>query len=778
MAPNLEERKVQHPTSNIQRQDGNDLLQEAPRGESVGDRGRVQAAEEVSGDRTVALDQSSSKPGRAVAFLELVEAEAEKEAERVGWFVAADIARAVGTHKKRVHRIAARDGWPRRVFENRVEYQPPRRIAEAIVESPVRERQREEAEGLTVRFADLAHSDEQRENVLLREAAVKLLLNNLHLGKEMALKLVVRHFRVKHPIFAVSVSALRRWELAYRAHGLDGLVEQKRGRSGRKGFALDLEADELLRTAAGAIEYGIKGRLNMARAYRELVGNPTVGSERGRPTWLHGEHASKSYVPPSVRAAVRELAPVSTVKLIQVGPKAMKLDGPYTESSYAGLRCGQAFTADDMTCNVYVWVEWPNEDGFLLLRPQLLVTMDVASMAFLNYRLVIRPKGQYNRDDVWGLIGDLFDSFGLFETAILEGGTWQSDLVRGQRTGIEDGTRLGGLKSLGVKVIHTRSPRGKIIEGAFNPLQHAADNCRGFCGRMEMKDCPELVKRHLADVRSGKAHPREHFLHLHEYDKHVAGAMQGLLNERNDGKILRGQSPWSKWASEKPALAQMPDAYKWMYRSAFAVCQVTRNGVRVTQGTGKFQQAYSYDCPTVLETWRGRRVVAYWNDSNPDTDAVIYTVRAGRPDKFLCVAERVREIPRLGASEEELGREAARKKLHAQLAVSKSQSLAQFLQRGSQTSQTGRTSRTEEVRGERDEGRGEIGERIEAARVKADEREAGRITVERTERRILAEAGDLSELGGGRGERESVGESERERLQELEELTLEELHEL
>ena len=695
--------------------------------------------------------------------------------------MASDIARATGTHKKRVHRIAARDGWPRREVENRVEYQPPRRIAEAIVASPVRQRASsfaeasEDREGPMVRFADLAHSDEQRENVLLREAAVKLLLNNLHLGKEMALKLVVRHFRVKHPIFAVSVSALRRWELAYRAHGLDGLVEQKRGRSGRKGFALDLEADELLRTAAGAIEYGIKGRLNMARAYRDLVGNPTVGSERGRPTWLHGEHASKSYVPPSVRAAVRELAPVSTVKLIQVGPKAMKLDGPYTESSYTGLRCGQAFTADDMTCNVYVWVEWPNEDGFLLLRPQLLVTMDVASMAFLNYRLVIRPKGQYNRDDVWGLIGDLFDSFGLFETAILEGGTWQSDLVRGQRTGIEDGTRLGGLKSLGVKVIHTRSPRGKIIEGAFNPLQHAADNCRGFCGRMEMKDCPEIVKRHLADVRSRKAHPREHFLHLHEYDKHVAGAMQGLLNERNDGKILRGSSPWEKWASEKPALAQMPDAYKWMYRSAFAVCQVTRNGVRVTQGTGKFQQAYSYDCPTVLETWRGRRVVAYWNDSNPDTDAVIYTVRAGRPDKFLCVAERVGEIPRLGASEEELGREAARKKLHAQLAVSKSESLAKYLMRAS-----------DQVRGEKCEGRGEetsniqhptsnVGERIQEARARAEEREAGRITVERTERRILADAGDLSELAGERMAPPMESEEEAERLGEL---TLEELHEL
>jgi hypothetical protein len=602
------------------------------------------------------------------------------------WFTAAEIALACGTHKKKVHRTAQRDHWESRQHANRLEYRPPARIADIVLKSP--SSTVPSFQPPAVRFSDLAHSLEARDLVLTREKAVLLLENNLHLGKEMALDLVVKHFHVERPLFSISVTSLRRWQIAYHASGLDGLVEQKRGRVGRKAFALDLGTDDLLRTAAGAIEYGIKGRTNIARAFRDLVANPTVegvvadGQPSGRPTWLHGDRTSKSSVPPSVRRAVQELAPVATTKLIQVGPKAMKLDGAYTECSYDNIKCGDAFTADDMTCNVYVWVEWPNEQGFLLLRPQLLATMDLASQAWLNYRVIIRPKGQYNKDDVWGLIGDLFDSFGLFKTAILEGGIWQSDVVRGQKTGISDDERFGGLRSIGVKLIHTRTPRGKIIEGQFHTLQSAADNCRGYCGRMEMKDCPEAVKKQLYAVEKGHAHPREYFLHLDQYRAHIDGVFKALANERNDGKVLRGQSSWEKWNTEKPVLPRLPENAKWLYRSEYRIKEVTRNGFRITVGSGKNQLSYQYANPEALDVWRGRRCIAFWNDTNPDTDAVIYTITNGRPDQFICVAPRVAELPRLGASQEQSHAAAALKARHHNLAIAKSGNLADYLQRG------------------------------------------------------------------------------------------------
>ena len=600
------------------------------------------------------------------------------------FFSAADIARAVGLTgekgKKMIKRTAALEKWPAKFCGNKLVFVPPPAIAELIIPPPAQANEEETAP--TVRFRDLAHSPAARDTALLRERAVQRVQGSLSLGKEVALKLVVHQMQSEHPMFRIGISSLRQWFDKYAAAGLDGLVEQKRGTVGRKPVVALLEEHHLLAAAAGSVEQGIKRRLNVARGYRDLVNNPTVtGPAR---MFLHGEYASKSHVPGSVRNAIRDRVSPLAATLIQIGPKAAKLDGPYTEGNYDNLKAGQAFTADDMTANCYVWCEWPNENGFILIRPQILATMDVGSMAWLNIRAVMRPKGQYNKDDVWGLIGDLFDEYGLFETAILEGGIWQSNVVtgtHGKQTGLDDDARFGGLKSLGVKLIHTRTPRGKIIETAFNQLQHAADNVRGFCGRMEMKDCPEIVRTQLAQVKAGHAHPRQFFLHINDYTKHLQGVMNALNQERGDGKILKGRAPADKWAEDAPQLRVMPDDAKWMYRAQYRVSQVTRNGVRITVGTGKYQTHYSYSNPAALENHRNRRVVAFWNDYDPDTDAVIYTLRNGHPDKFLCVASRIHETSRLGASRDEMATEAARKKLSMQHARTQRASLAPYLQR-------------------------------------------------------------------------------------------------
>lgn len=594
------------------------------------------------------------------------------------FFRVAEIALALGVNKKKVERTAKRDGWPARTEGNRVDYCPPKNIAELIISAPTSEPEIEEPQ---VKFTDLVDGDSQRQNVLLRQRAVVLLKQNFVHGKEAALALVTAHIQAEAPLFSISPRSLRRWEKAYDAWGLDGLVEQKRSVVGRRAFALDLEEEQILRLRANSIEHGIrqkngKASQNIARAYRSMVADPSLGSDAR--TWAHGNHASKSYVPPSVRRAAK-VAPLA-VRLIQQGPKAMKLDGPYSECSYENVPAGHAFTADDMTANCYVWVEWPNEQGFILIRPQILAAMDIGTTAWLNIRAVMRPKGQYNKDDVWGLIGDVFDSFGLFKIAVLEGGTWQSNIIRGHKTGLDDEARFGGLKSLGVQLIHTRTPRGKIIEGEFNKLQHAADNVRGFCGRMEMKDCPEETKQALQLVQAGKMHPSQYFLHVNAYSEHLEKVMQQLNNERSDGKILRGRTPAEKFEEDGFEKREMPESAKWMYRAAYNISQVTRNGVKVHLGTGRYQTTYTYANPA-LENVRGGRVVVYWNDSNPDTDAVVYSVQNGRPHEFICVASRVQSIPRFGASEEQSAAEATRKKLQNQVAYSQSKSLAPYLQR-------------------------------------------------------------------------------------------------
>lgn len=602
------------------------------------------------------------------------------------YFTCADIARAIGVSKKTVRRMARRSNWPSQQNGNREEYCPPPKIARLIIATPIPQ----VSDGgpgasrrTAVQFDDLAPGSEQHTKALRREEAVLLLKSQLHLGKEIALETTVATMRAKYHDIACSTRALRRWVERYDLYGLSGLVEQKRGIVGIKPFADQLDEQDVLRYRAAAIELGSarkgdgKPQLNKARAYRAMIADPTIrGPIR---TWLHGEHASKSYVPPSVRRAL-ESSPLTTT-LIQRGPKAMKLDGAYTESEYENLKAGTVFTADDMTANVYVWCEWNNEQGFLLIRPQILAAMDVGSMAWLNVRAVMRPKGQYNRDDVWGLIGDVFDDYGKFEAAILEGGIWQSKQITGQLC--DDNVRFGGLRDLGCKVIHTRTPRGKIIETAFNSLQHAADNCRGFCGRNERVDCPENVKHALAMVRSGKMSPSQAgFLHINEYKNHLAGVMNALNHERNDGKICRGLCPKDKWDQDTAGVDRVPfpENSKWMYRANFDRVTVTRNGVRISQGTGKYQVSYAYSHPDLVPH-RGRQVAVFWNAYDPDTDAVVYTIVAGNPHTLICVAPRAQTIPRLGASEEQLRAEFTRKKLMEQVARTERADLAPYLQR-------------------------------------------------------------------------------------------------
>jgi len=215
-------------------------------------------------------------------------------------------------------------------------------------------------------------------------------------------------------------------------------------------------------------------------------------------------------------------------------------------------------------------------------------------------------------------------------------------------------------------------------------------------------DCPEEVKKNLYAVEKGHAHPRQFFLHLKEYTDHLTALMAQLNGERNDGKVLRGGTPLDKWAEDQPVMTTFPESSKWMYRSAMNVVSVTRNGVRITVGSGRYQVAYTYAHPA-LEVHRGRRVVVFWNDCAPDSDAVVYTVRNGKPDQLICVASRVKELPRFGATDEDFKAEATRKKLQAQVAVTQSRNLAPYLQRRQVSAECGTRSAA-------------VGEQVDAAR--------------------------------------------------------------
>ena len=112
--------------------------------------------------------------------------------------------------------------------------------------------------------------------------------------------------------------------------------------------------------------------------------------------------------------------------------------------------------------------------------------MDVRTLRWLNVRVIISDGGQYNaQDDIWGLFGDVFDTFGLpAEGFVLEGGHWQSQAVQGVRTGLDADIRIGGLEIvLACATCGALTRARKSSRRMFNTFQHHMDRMPGLAGR-------------------------------------------------------------------------------------------------------------------------------------------------------------------------------------------------------------------------------------------------------------------------------------------------------
>jgi hypothetical protein len=415
---------------------------------------------------------------------------------------------------------------------------------------------------------------------------------------------------------------------------------------------------------------------SVAAAARELAAHPNLPAALR--SQLHDAHVSKSYVTPSIRSALR---PSPLTGALAQGPKAARLSSRFTPRDYSDLRAGDVFTADDMTSNVICWTEWPNARGFILGQPQILPVLDVRSLRALNVRVIMREGGQYSGDDCWGLFGDVFDTFGLPGAVLLEFGHWQSKRMKGHATDILAEDRIGGLASLGIELYPSFDPRSKgMIEGWFNIFQRHCDSFPGYAGRDQRTQCPESVKRSLQLIKAGE-HPSSHFPHVKQFADHVQTVMENLNHERQDGQILRGNSPLEQWAADAPRLGVFPDESKWLYRSAISVTTVTRNGVRVTQNSGRKMQVHYFDNPELLVPLQGQKVVVFWNDHNPDADACICLPLKGGRYKFHGLAKRVQPLRAFSASKEELTAEAERKKAAMHYARTELRSIQPELQR-------------------------------------------------------------------------------------------------
>lgn len=627
---------------------------------------------------------------------------------------ASDIAAFLGCSKRNVHRQAAQEGWPAQRTGNRIDYIPPFDVPQVG-----RDAVEPSAPAEPVTFLALSLNSPARALALQRAEAVMFYqdLVQRH-GVELALSKTVSHFAALAEPFHFAARSLRRWRDLYAKFGLNGLIDQKQGNVGRKPVARFLSEEQTTRLQAQTIEHG-----SASRAGRNLMRDPELHA--GVRAHLHGAHSSKSYLPPSIRDAART-SPLTAA--LHTGPRAARL---LTSSVHATApKPGEVYCADDETPNVYVWEPWPNKLGYRIGRPQILQVADCGSLMPLCVRVIMRHSGAYTADDVAGTLGDAFD-LGLPNLGLLlEGGVWRSNTVIGHKTNLSVEERLGGLASLGLQIFHARTPMAKWeIEGQFHLQQHIMDACPGYCGRNERETKPEKLKKQIAmaEGTNPKLHPSEFLLSLAQFTERVEDALREYAHECQDGKTLRGASPFEKWNEEKPRLRTLAEKDKWLYRSAMSVVSVKRNGeLRISHGSGRNQRLFYYHNPALLMPRAGQEVAVFWNDHNPESDCVILAGRATNPKRRICIgtAKYVREISRFARTAEDkalLGEAMQRKSAELQYARSELRTIEPHLQRTSVPVVADATARNIGTNIAAAAQRHEVKQREEAVRQRADQ---------------------------------------------------------
>jgi hypothetical protein len=146
---------------------------------------------------------------------------------KVSFFSAAVIACAARSCKRTIHRRAKIEAWPQAPARgNFIEYQPPRDLREKCVRIFFRSK----PSGLRdFQISPPLRAEEFRAHTRFQalcslDAALKSGSNF-----ERALKQVARDFTMH-----VSPNSLRRWKQKFSIFGMAGLLEHKRGNSGRR----------------------------------------------------------------------------------------------------------------------------------------------------------------------------------------------------------------------------------------------------------------------------------------------------------------------------------------------------------------------------------------------------------------------------------------------------------------------------------------------------------------------------------------------------------------
>lgn len=343
-------------------------------------------------------------------------------------------------------------------------------------------------------------------------------------------------------------------------------------------------------------------------------------------------HARKSHV--NRRLASQLSGEVRGLMPFFGGKKSVDDATAHLDRDYSKLSAMQVVSADDFTFPVYFYV--PDGNGwFALTRGQCLLMLDVRSWRVIAWSL--QPERNYNSLVIRTLMNRVCGDLGIPGTWYFERGIWQNALLvkgnppAGWENALSWPEAKIGWENLGVKFRHAIRARTKPVERVGGLLQDMMQGLRGYSGRDERRDCPEVTKLAMQEVQFRRVnHPGELFFSFDEWNEQLGQLIDRYNATSQDGKILQGLSPDEAFEKFWP-VSNPPsrlDANCWHLVAHYVrPVPVTTNGICFRIGKKKFvyrNERTGQD--------RGKTVLAWFDPGSPD---------------FLCITDANRKNPYL-----------------------------------------------------------------------------------------------------------------------------------
>lgn len=442
------------------------------------------------------------------------------------------------------------------------------------------------------------------------------------------------YLRAAVPMLATSLAALRRmFDRRYRnwvAKGktMSAIEDQRRSESG------NFRRPDLLEDDLKIGKLAVRLNSNKSLAHRKLRKSGELSQDYCDYYHNYDERKNKSQVAKRTRDVIRGYVEIG-VPYFQ-GEKQARLAAPYIQRDWSDAVPGDVITADDVTWNHYWWDLNPDGRPYIT-RGECLLFVDEFTDTPLIWSLhglenfnpleqlnTSRRKPSYNQINIRRGMLKVHDDFGLPDIGWrFEGGTWQARLIRGDKiTGAlhlhwretqDNSGRPIYDPNNAKKLFHARTARGKgTLERAIRTLQENMRTDPAFVGFNERTEKMERMQDILRRVRAGQEHPGNLGIPSRsEMNQLIHDRLQEFMHEPQNGKRLRGASPWEMWQeriTRKP-LEKLSDNSRWVFASHHSRV-VIRNGQINLRGL-----MYSNDATV---DWNRHEVLAFFNVECPE----------------------------------------------------------------------------------------------------------------------------------------------------------------